>query len=236
MAGDSSALRSQSVAAPAPLGTRVSNQGGWPARNVTCSEQPPLYDGADDVDDGEDDDDDDDDLDLQDALAAVAHWSPEGEGGDGREGVAGLDGVRSVAANLLAAVALDTPAPTLLAGHPGRLMLRGLVRITRGRGGAGAVERTAAARALWSLSASGGDGAAYVEQTEGAVAALATLLGSRWSTVSSSAPHSQSAAATSDDGGGRPGSTNRAPRPGPSPTKATTRTLNLKARTLRPFT
>ena len=93
-------------------------------------------------------------------------------------------GVRTVAADVVAAVAAEIPAPALLTprgGHGqggqggqgggvsgrGRMLLRGLVHVTQGSGGggvdgggigAGAAERTAAARALWSICLSEGDG------------------------------------------------------------------------------
>jgi len=83
--------------------------------------------------------------------------------------------VRVVACDVFAAAATETHAR--VTSDP--RSLRGLVRLTRGGPRVCVSERTAAARALWSVccaSADVGAGASAVERTEGSVHALAALL------------------------------------------------------------
>ncbi|ACO61910.1 predicted protein [Micromonas commoda] len=103
------------------------------------------------------------------------HSSHQGGGGGvaWHKTSAGADGARVVAADVFAALASVAPAPVAL-GDP-RIVL-GLARMCRGGPGLGLVERIAGARALWSACLAEGDGAWHVEETEGAIASLASLL------------------------------------------------------------
>ena len=103
----------------------------------------------------------------------VKEHSSQGGGVAWHKTSAGADGARVVAADVFAALASVAPAPVAL-GDP-RIVL-GLARMCRGGPGLGLVERIAGARALWSACLAEGDGAWHVEETEGAIASLASLL------------------------------------------------------------
>ena len=103
----------------------------------------------------------------------VKEHSSQGGGVAWHKTSAGADGARVVAADVFAALASVAPAPVAL-GDP-RIVL-GLARMCRGGPGLGLVERIAGARALWSACLAEGDGAWHVEETEGAVGSLASLL------------------------------------------------------------
>ena len=91
---------------------------------------------------------------------------------------------------MFAALASVAPAPVAL-GDP-RIVL-GLARMCRGGPGLGLVERIAGARALWSACLAEGDGAWHVEETEGAIGSLASLLATGGGTTTDPTPNNPDA-------------------------------------------